>query len=695
RGVLLALAVHAACHGGALGALRPPPPPGTPHHLDAMVSLIAERSFPPGRLLVVTEGACMQGAVRGVVRDGRWPVVTVGARPVYRRRGRLRPDRVTSTPCCGWLDGAGSAAGVVLAGDHNHVRRTLNHVRFDYPALWNGSALFLFVMCAVPAVRPDSLLRWLASKHLPRAAVAVEQRLVLGDAAVVLDEVPLYASLPPYRGDVIVCQREVDSLTAVDVWLPASRMLLGDGEDLFAPRAPPLAECARCPIIATRTSAINTYVFDEGVLLDVAQLILSHMGCQFEVRVHDEDDFGNNSTFVGSFNRVIYGRADIVMRYLWATPSRHLCFDATDTLFIEKLDMWVRGEEPVTALNHTLALEACVVLGIALLAAVNESLLAFRRWAGMDGGERKPFQDAVLGVWALYAGQPGAPSHWAAWGRTLWAFVALLAVTLNCVRSEYSIVNDSSSLFASSAMQPQVYHVRTLEELIQKGATIAGHDRLLVPYLKHMSERAAVYSSPKVEDCYDRMEYCIQRLTSSRGDFVLLLNTADFMISIPVRERGRIFPLGQPFGMQLIVMYFSKGMPLVEHFSEVLGRVHTSGIIEQLYLRAMNYGITEARSQLTDGVRTPQSLSMQVLEPVVVKMALLLLPAALLCFLVEVVVGNLLRADADGGGQGELGEEEVRAVIAADDDVDRFLDAARGVELTWTVSVRLSRDAVR
>ncbi|XP_052121941.1 uncharacterized protein LOC127749131 [Frankliniella occidentalis] len=569
-------------------------------------------------------------------------------------------DGPTPTPCCGWLDGAPRAGGVVLVGDVNHVRRMLNHVRADYPSLWNGSAFFLFALCAVPEVRPDSLLRWLASKHLRRAAVAVEQRF----GAFTLDEVPLFAALPPYTG-IVVCQRDVENLTAVDVWLPESGTLLRDGEDLFAPRASPLQECAQCPLIATHTTVQNTYAFDEAIITEAARIIMSRMGCRLEVHTHNEVDFSPNRTWVGSFRRVLSGRADIVMRYLWGTADRYIYFDPSSTMNVEILYVHIKVEEPTTELVHTLALECVVVLALAFLAAVNHGCMALSRSLGMGGGVRHPFLHALMGVWALYADQPGTDSSAAAWGRPLWTLLALLAVVLNCVRS---------SFFASCAMGIAPQYIRTFDELLRDDVTIACHDQLLLGYLHTIS--------PHVVDCTEIMPYCMQRLTHNKGDFALLLNPAQLYLNLTVPERANIYPLEKPFSIQPIMLYFAKDLPQVEPFSRMLGRMHASGLILENYRKATNYGITEARGQLRDGLFEPQSLSMAVLGPVVAKLALLLLPLSVLCFIGEVVVGNL-RPQND--------VESERAEVA---DAERLLDT-RGLDLTWTVAVTLRKDAVQ
>lgn len=70
-------------------------------------------------------------------------------------------------------------------------------------------------------------------------------------------------------------------------------------------------------------------------------------------------------------------------------------------------------------------------------------------------------------------------------------------------------------------------------------------------------------------------------------------------------------------------------------------RLHSSGLMDQIYLRATNFGVAERRQQVVARASGPAAISLRVLAPVL-RFLGLLLPLPVLCFLGELALARFL-----------------------------------------------------
>lgn len=199
-----------------------------------MVVTITRQSANAG---LVNNNTGSLGAARGLLRAGRWPVLTVGS-----QRGWPAG--------CRWMVRR-RAASFLFAGDYQNISSEFLRVRAERGALWNSTARFLLVL-----QQPENhtvFLQWLLSIRVANVVVAfdfvgpydpAEGRPALAE----LPHVLLFSTLPPHQD---VCQRDVREVTLVDSWFPHNASFLHGKRDLFVWRRP--ENCKHCPVRAVRS----------------------------------------------------------------------------------------------------------------------------------------------------------------------------------------------------------------------------------------------------------------------------------------------------------------------------------------------------------------------------------------------------------------------------------------------------------
>ncbi|XP_034230028.1 uncharacterized protein LOC117638921 [Thrips palmi] len=196
-----------------------------------------------------------------------------------------------------------------------------------------------------------------------------------------------------------------------------------------------------------------------------------------------------------------------------------------------------------------------------------------------------------------------------------------------------------------AAIGPREKYADTIQDLIDGNVPVGIHDGVMYAMLMDSISNTSEHRSLVLVDCFRHVQYvedCLKHLLESHGRFALMLNQPKMFNSVSAKHRERIHRIDAPFARTPVVVYFSRDFPLVDVFSRVMNRLQSSGIVEQVYLRTMNFGVAEFREQVVAQMSGPYPISLSVLAPVLRFLGLMLLPLPVLCFLGELLLARVL-----------------------------------------------------